>query len=71
MPDPENKRKFSVIDLILIILLIIMIYALYILFGDDWSARTYSGGESAFDRLVGSLSAFGQGIRDAFGGLVR
>jgi hypothetical protein len=75
MTGSGKKRKFTGIDLILIILFIIMIYALYILFGGDWTALTRFGGaagvESPFDRFVGSLSAFGQGIQDAFSGMVR
>jgi len=75
MTDPKIKRKFTVIDLILIILFIIMIYALYILFGGDQNALTslgtYSGGESTFDRLVGSLSGLGQALRNMFSGMLR
>jgi len=75
MTDPGKKRKFSITDLILILLFIVLIYALYVLFGGDLMALTrpgtYTGGESPFDQLVGSLSAFGQGLRDAFRGMNR
>jgi hypothetical protein len=75
MTDPGKQRKFTVIDLILILLFIIMIYALYVLFGGDLTAlirpETYSVGESPFDKLVGSLSAFGQSLRESFGGIMR
>ena len=74
MTDPGKKRKFTIIDLILVLLFIIMIFALYILFGGDWTNLTRFGDavsvDSPFDRLVGSISAFGQGIRDAFSGIV-
>jgi hypothetical protein len=73
MTGSGNKRKFTVIDLILIVLILVMVYALYVLVGGDLAAftrpETYSGGESPFAKLVGSLSAFGQGLKDAFGGL--
>jgi hypothetical protein len=75
MKEPGKKRKFSIIDLILILLFIIMIFALYILFEGDFAALTrpgtYTAGESPFDQIVGSLSALGQGISNAFSGWMR
>jgi hypothetical protein len=75
MTDPGSKRKFTFIDLILILLFFILIYVLYVLFGGDLAAltrlETYTAGESPFDRLVGSLSSFGQGLQDAFRGMLR
>ena len=75
MTDPGNKRKFTIVDLILIILFFVLVFTLYILFGGDLLALTrpgtYTGNESLFDQFFGSLSAFGQGLRDSFGGMVR
>jgi hypothetical protein len=75
MTDPGNKRKFTIIDLILIVLFIVLVFTLYILFGGDLLAltrpETYTGNESLFDQFVGSLSTLGQGLRDSLGGMIR
>jgi hypothetical protein len=75
MPDRSKKRKFSIMDLLSILVVILLIYILYLLVGGNWTALTRlgsnSGGESPLDQIVGSLSAIGQGIGNAFSGMFR
>ena len=75
MPDRSKKRRFSIVDLILILSVIFLIYLFYLFLGGDWNIlarlRSYSGGESVLDSILGNLSAIGQGIGNAFSGMFR
>jgi len=75
MPDRSKKRRFSIVDLMLVIGVIFLIYLLYLFLGGDWNilARlgSHSGGESVLDSILGNLSSIGQGIGNAFSGMFR
>ena len=76
MKDPQKRRKFSIIDLILIILLIIMGVALYRVTGGDLSRLSRlgelgSGSGGPLSGITESLSAFGEGLKNTFAGFLR
>jgi hypothetical protein len=71
MKDPADRRKSSIVDVILILAIIILAYVLYTMLGGDWTAITRLGSSSSntgfFERIGESLGAFGQGLKDIFG----
>jgi hypothetical protein len=75
MSGPGEKRSAIFINLILIALVLILIFTLYKISGGDLLAwirpGTYSSGNDPISQLVGSLRAFGQGLRDSFSGFLR
>lgn len=75
MSDPTNKRNNLVTNLFLLFLILALIFVLYNLTGGDlfslFRPGTYSSGADPISQLVGSLRSFGQGLRDAFSGLIR
>ena len=75
MSDPFDKRKFKLTDWILVLLAIFLLYILYLVLGGDLNVlsrlRTYSGSEGPLEQVINSLSGFGQGISEFFGGLIR
>ena len=74
MKDPENRRKFKLLDLIMILLVIILVYVIYTTLGGDLMAITRltesPGGSNPFKQIGEGLSAFGQGLSDLFSGMV-
>jgi len=74
MSDPANKRNNRISNLVLLLLIIALIFVLYNLTGGNlfslFKPGTYSGGGDPISQLVGSLRGFGQGLRNAFSGLI-
>ena len=70
MPDRSKKGRFSFIDLITILVVILLIYIIYLLLGGNWNILSRlgggSGGGSFLESILGSLSALGEGIGNAF-----
>ena len=75
MRDPQKRRKLPIIDLILIILLIILGVALYHVLGGDLlrlgRLGELSSGDGPLSGIAESLSAFGEGLKNAFFGILR
>jgi hypothetical protein len=72
--DPGNKRKISVLDVVLVLLIIALGYYLYTIIGGDLAVLSRlgssSGGQGPFEQIGESLGAFGEGLRDIFGDMV-
>ena len=75
MKNPQTRRKFTIIDLILILLLIIMALALYHVAGGNLLGLIHvnelSSGNSPLSIVTQSLYAFGEGIKNMFAGFLR
>ena len=75
MKNPQTRRKFTVVDLILILLLIIMVVSLYHVAGGNLLGLIHvdelSSGSSPLSVITRSLSAFGEGIKNMFAGFLR
>jgi hypothetical protein len=74
MKDPGNKRKITILDVILVLLILIVGYYLYTITGGDLSALSRlgnsSGGPGPFEQIGDSLAGFGKGLRGLFGNMV-
>jgi len=74
MKDPGNRRKVSLLDVILFLSILIVGYYLYTIIGGDLAALSRlgssGGGAGPFEQIGDSLAAFGEGLRGLFGNIV-
>ena len=71
MRNPKKRRKFTIIDLIMILLVVILVWALLdILIGHGFQFGLGNGSDP-FGAIAEALSGLGEGIKNAFSGLLR
>ncbi len=72
MGKPKKNRKFTIIDLILILLAVISIWVLLeIIGGHSYHFIPSGNGPSLLEGITRGLSSLGEGIKNAFSGLLR
>ena len=75
MKDPDKRRNFTILDVIMIVFIIAFAFFIYKAIGGEWSIFTrlknLSGSSNPLANIGGTLDAFGQGIGDMFKNMLR
>ena len=71
MRNPKKRRKFTIVDLIMILLAVILVWALLDLLGGHGFQIGPGDGSDPFGAIAEALSGLGEGIKNAFSGLLR
>lgn len=71
MRKPKKRRKFTIIDLLMILLAVILAWALVDLLGGHGFQFNLGNGSDPLGAIAESLSGLGEGIKNAFSGLLR
>jgi hypothetical protein len=71
MKNPKKRRKFTIIDLIMVLLAIILVWILLDFLGGHGFQFSLGNGSDPFGAIAETLSGLGEGIKNAFSGLLR
>jgi len=71
MEDPNNKRKKTITDVILILLIIALAFVLYTFVESNWMKFDSSGDLDPFGQILESVSAFGRSLQGMFGRILQ
>jgi hypothetical protein len=71
MRNPKKRRKFTIIDLIMILLVVILVWILFDLLGGYGFQFSLGSDTDPLSAIAEALSGLGEGIKNAFSGLLR